>query len=168
MLDAPLLETLREIRFLEDLEEQHLEEIARLASLCQFDAGQTVFREGQAARHLYLVIVGNLSLEFCAAGVGCKQILTVGPGEMIGWWALSDRARATATARSLSAVQLVKVDGPQLLTLCEHNPRFGFVFMRHTVQALSIRLNASHIQLLDVYGSSIPAARPALEGSHGH
>lgn len=166
MLDASLLETLREIRFLEDLEEQHLEEIARLASVCQFDEGQTVFREGEAVKHLYLVVLGNISLECCAAGVGCKRILTVGPGEMLGWSALADRARATVTARSLTEVQLVTVDGPQLLKLCEHNPRFGFVFMRHAVQALSIRLNATHIQLVDVYGSSMPAARP-LGGSHG-
>jgi CRP-like cAMP-binding protein len=167
MSDNSQLEVLRGIYFLEGLDGAHLEQIASISELCDFQAGQTVFREGDAATYIYLIVFGNVSLEVCAAGVGCKRILTAGPGEMIGWSALIDQARLTATARTLTLTQLVKVDAAQLLTLCEHNLRFGYVLMRRAVLAMGARLNATRIQLLDIYGAQMPAAASAHEASDG-
>ena len=36
----------------------------------------------------------------------------------------------TATARVLEPTTLLVLDARQLVTLCEHNPRFGYEFMR--------------------------------------
>lgn len=167
MNDDSLLELLRENRFLDHVDDRYLEQIAAISAACDFDDGQTVFREGEAAKHVHLVVFGTVSLEICASGAGCKRILTVGAGEVLGWSALLEHSRFAATARTLTRTQLIKIDAAQLLTLCEHNPRFGYIFMRRTVFALGARLNAAFIQLVDVYGSQLPAAMPAPEASHG-
>jgi CRP-like cAMP-binding protein len=159
-----LMETLQGIRFLHDFSPEHLEQIANVASLCNYNELDVVFREGEVAKNLYFVAYGNVSVEICAPGIGCKRILTVGPGEVLGWSALLGPARLTATARTLDATRLVKIDAAQLLTICEHDSRFGYELMRRAMLALATRLSATRMQLLDVYGSQLPATAFAGEG----
>ena len=120
-----LIETLREIRFLHDIGPMHLEQIARIARLRTLNAGEVVFRQGDAAQNVYLVVEGNVSLEICAAGTGCKQILTLGAGELLGWSSVLEQLCFTANARSLEPTRLVEVNVAQLLALCDHDPKFG-------------------------------------------
>ena len=91
-----------------------------------------------------------------AAAVGCKRILTLGAGEMLGWSPVLKQQRLTATARALSDIQTVELDAAQVLAFCESEPRFGYEFMRRTSLALAKRLNATRLQLLDVFGSEMP------------
>jgi CRP-like cAMP-binding protein len=151
-----LVDTLREIRFLHDLGPMHLEQIANISRLRDFDAGYVVFRQGDPAQHLYLVVSGNVSLEICAAGVGCKQILTLGAGEVLGWSSALEQLCYTARARAIDVTRLVEINDAQFLTICERDPQFGYEMMRRIALALAKRLSATRVQLLDVYGSNLP------------
>ena len=95
-----LIEALQEIRFLHDIGPMHLETISKIARLRDFNEGDIVFRQGDAAEHVYLVVYGNVSLEICAAGAGCQQILTLGPGELLGWSSVLEQLCYTARARA--------------------------------------------------------------------
>jgi CRP-like cAMP-binding protein len=151
-----IIETLREIRFLNELGPMHVEQIARIARMRSLDAGELVFRQGEAARHVYLLVDGNVSLEICAAGAGCKQILTLGAGELLGWSSVLEQLCFTANARVLELTRLVEIDVAQLLALCDHDPKFGYELMRQVAIALAKRLSATRMQLLDVYGDQLP------------
>jgi len=163
MKNRQLAETLREIRFLHDISPEHLEPLAEVATLREFAQATVVFREGDTAECVYLVVSGKVSLEICAPGVGCKRILTAGPGEVLAWSALLGDSRLTATARTVETTQLVELDARRLLAMFEENPRFGYEFTRRTLHALSKRLSATRMQLMDVYGSHLPAAANATE-----
>jgi CRP-like cAMP-binding protein len=158
MTETNAADTLRGIQFLRDLSEELIEQLAGVARVVEFPAGTVIFRQGDVASTLYLVVEGNVSLEVCAPGVGCKRILTVGPGELLGWSPVLEQGRLTATARSISATQTVAFSGPQVLAICEQNPRFGYEFMKRAAMALGKRLNATRLQLLDVFGTQMPAA----------
>lgn len=158
MADTSLVDTLRSLGFLNGIADEHLEKIASVAEIREFDNGKVVFREGEPAEFLYLITSGSVSVEVCAPGVGCRRILTVRPGELLGWSPVLEQSRLTATARTLKPTQAIRIRGSQLLTLCEHNPQFGFEFMRRTALALAKRLKAARLQLLDVYGAESPAA----------
>ena len=95
-----LVTKLREVRFLQEVEDDHLAEIADLSTLVSFEEGEEIFREGEPAEHVYFCVSGAISLEMCAPGSGCKRVLTLGPGEMIGWSAILDHSWLTATARA--------------------------------------------------------------------
>ena len=99
---------------------------------------------------------GASTLELCTAGEGCTRLQTVGPGELLGWSPVLGLSEMTATARVIEPTTLVVVDAKQLVTLCEHNPRFGYEFMRRTALALSQRLSATRLQLLDVFRHELP------------
>jgi CRP-like cAMP-binding protein len=151
-----MAKTLRELRFLSGVSEEHLEQLAKTARYVDFPEGKVIFREGEPASHIFLIVRGNVSLEIAAPGVGCRRILTVSTGELLGWSPVLGQSRLTATARALADTRAIELSGRQLLTLCEHNPRFGYEFMRRAALALAKRLNATRMQLLDVFGNQMP------------
>lgn len=153
------LDALRQIDVLEGLSEHELQQLSQIAQGIEFSAGELIFREGDPAADVYLIAQGSVSLEVCAPGTGCRRILTVGAGELLGWSPVLEQARLTATARTISTTSAVKVSGRQLLALCEHDPRFGYEFMRRAALALAKRLSATRLQLLNVYGQEMPQAQ---------
>ncbi len=157
MTTIKVLEALREVEFLQGIADEYLQELAAVAKLQEFPAGKVIFRTGEPATHIYLIISGNVSLEICSPGLGCKRILTAGEGDLVGWSPVLEQIQLTATARTISDTHTVAISGGQVITLCEHDPRFGYVFMRRAALALAKRLNATRMQLLDLYGSEMPS-----------
>jgi CRP-like cAMP-binding protein len=151
-----LVDTLREIHFLHDIGQIRLEQIAKIARLRDFKHGDVVFRQGDPAQHVYLVARGNVSLEICAAGTGCRPILTLGPGELLGWSSVLEQTCYTARARVLEPTRVVEINVAQLLTMFNHDPQFGYELMHRTALALAKRLSATRMQLLNVYGDQLP------------
>lgn len=151
-----LTRTLEKLQFLQDMSPDYLERIADIAKILDFDEHDTVFREGDPAENLYLIVNGSVSLEVCAAGTGCRQILTLGPGELLGWSAMLGGSCYTARARTPQAACLVQINVVELLKLCDQDPRFGYDLMRRTAIALAKRLSATRMQLVNVYGNEMP------------
>lgn len=160
MSTPQLVETLQDITFLSGIADEYLEKVAAMAELTEFSEGELIFRAGDPATDIYLIAAGSVSLEICAPGVGCRRILTIGEGELLGWSPILEQARLTATARSLTPTTAVRIHSSQVLALCEDNPRFGFEFMRRSALALAGRLSAARLQLLEVYGAEAPRVAP--------
>jgi CRP-like cAMP-binding protein len=156
MSAADSLRELRELVFFQGLSDAYLQQISAVAERVCYAEGKLLFREGDLALDAHLVLRGNVSLEICAPGVGCRRILTIGRGEIVGWSPLLGQERFTATARTLVATELLKMRGSQLLAMCELDPRFGYEFTQRVAMTLVKRLNATRMQLLDVYGSAMP------------
>jgi CRP-like cAMP-binding protein len=141
------LATLKGIQFLRGVTQQHLEQIADISHCCDYEGQEIVFHEGDAAETIYLVVFGKLSIELGDSIADRKSIITVGPGELLGWSSLLERPKFAATARAVETTRLVRIDNARLLAICEDDPEFGFQFMRRTTLALAKRLNATWGQL---------------------
>ena len=62
------LEEMKQIRFLEDLSDDHLRQLASIADLQVVPAKAVVFREGQTCPSAFLVVEGNVALEINVPG----------------------------------------------------------------------------------------------------
>src|SRR5438105_3759588 len=91
-------------------------------------------------------------------GVGLSAAVAPDPTR-VGLQERSD----SRTARVVHPARLTALEAAPLLSLCEHAPRLGFELMRRTARALSQRLGATRLQLLDVYGHELPAFRTSQE-----
>jgi CRP-like cAMP-binding protein len=149
---------LRRVQFLGDLSDTFLDRLAPVARTVSISAGGVLFRQGDVANEFYVLLEGIVSLEICAPGIGCKRILTVELGELVGWSPALGQPRMTATARALTQVLALALDSAGCLALCESEPQFGYELMKRTALALSKRLNATRLQLLNVYGDVMPEA----------
>jgi CRP-like cAMP-binding protein len=155
MTDPSVVETLRKIDFLHGLSEEQVAQIAGVARLEAFPAGHTIFREGTLATDVFFISQGSVALEICSPGIGCRRIQTIAAGELLGWSPLLQQARLTATARTLMPTTAVRVPAALFLALCERDPRLGYELMRRTALALSNRLSAARLQLLDIFGAEM-------------
>ena len=154
MDQTQLRQTLRELHFSAPLSDATAEKLATLVTSCDFPAGAVLFQEGAVNPQLYLIVAGEIGLEMCVPARGCTRILTLGPGDLLAWSSLLGEGRMTATAVALSPAKLLAASAPDVGALCLADREFGFELMRGMALALSKRLIATRLQLLDLYGTA--------------
>lgn len=143
---------LAEHPFLKGLDPRHLQVIVGCASNVRFDAGQFIFREGEEANQFYIIRHGKVSLEVFAPGRGSITIQTVGEGEVLGWSWLFPPYHWHFDARALELTRAIAFDGKCLRTKCEEDHDLGYELVKRFAHILVERLQATRLQLLDVYG----------------
>lgn len=127
---------------------------ARLAehvSRRSYRAGSVILREGEETRLFGIVASGRVALRLLVPERGPVTILTVEPGDMIGWSALVPPHRSTSTAVAVEPTDLLAFDGPQLRGLLEADLALAATLYPRLLQALARRLSATRHQLLDLY-----------------
>ena len=128
---------LEELRFSAKMPREVLEQLAAESTMRKLSAGGIVFREGSMNDNLYLVRSGRLALEMNVPGRGIVRILTLGPGEMVGWSSLFSQGKMTASAVVVEDAEVVVAPADKLRELSETNRDFGFHLMRQMADALS-------------------------------
>jgi CRP-like cAMP-binding protein len=149
---------LEQIEFLRDMPQEYLEQIANISQVRDFDEYDVVFRDGQRAEKLYLVISGNVHVESGVGGGHYKHILTLGPGELVGWSSLLGECYTTRATTPDSA-RLLEIRVGELMTICARNATFGYEFMRRTTAALARRLSVTRGQLLAAQGHDLTTSK---------
>ncbi len=131
---------------------EHLSLIAGCAGNERFAAGEYLFREGAPADRFYLIRSGAVSLEVDAPGRGALVIETLHQGEVAGWSWLFEPYRWQLDGRASEPTGVVAFDGACLRGKCDVDHELGYQLMRRFAVSLMQRLQATRLQLLDVYG----------------
>ncbi len=84
------------------------------------------------------------------------MIATLGEGAVVGWSWLFPPYRWSFDARALELTRTVAFDGACLRGKCEADTTLGYELMQRFAAVMLDRLQATRLQLLDVYGQ--PAA----------
>ncbi|MEW6297049.1 MAG: cyclic nucleotide-binding domain-containing protein [Thermodesulfobacteriota bacterium] len=138
--------------FFQDLDPRHLQLVVGCASNVRFDAGQFIFREGEAANQFYLLRHGTVRLEIFVPERGPLIIQTLGAGDVLGWSWLFPPYRWHFDARAAALVRAIALDGKCLRTKCEDDHDLGYALVKRFAHVMMQRLQATRLQLLDVYG----------------
>jgi CRP-like cAMP-binding protein len=151
-----LSDILRQHPFVADLPDHHMQILMGCASNIRFEEGSYLIREGQMAETLFLLRSGRVALEIDLAERGTLRIQTVGAGEVLGWSWLISPFRWHFSGCAVTEVRAVALDGKCLRTKCENDHDFGYEMLKRMSQTMERRLEATRLQLLDVYGPSGP------------
>ena len=135
-----------------DLEPERLELIAGCAANVVVAAGERLFREGDRADTFFLIRHGLVALDAYVPNRGQLTVETIGPGEVVGWSWLMPPYTWHFTGRAVDAVRAVRFDGACLRAKCEDDPALGYDLLNRFAQVLVSRLQATRLQLMDVYG----------------
>jgi len=138
--------------FFTTLAEHHVRLAAGCAKNVRFREGEYLLHEGDPANEFYLLREGRVALEINAPGRPGIIIQTLGPGEVVGVSWLVSPYRWTFDARALEPVRAISLDAACLRGKCESDHDLGFAMMNCFVPLLTQRLQATRLQLLDVYG----------------
>ena len=161
MIDTSLTAKLQGINFLRGIDPVHLEQIADISEICEYDAQEILFHEGEVADYVYLVVTGKIVLELCPSTIYRKNLMSVGPGEMLGWSAFVEQCNYASTGIVVVPTQLIRMEGKRLRAICDNDPEFGYDFMHRIMRGLAKRLKTTWTQLADVY---LPAHLPMKAG----
>jgi len=143
---------LRGHKFFAGLDSEYLTLLSGCASNVVFAADSFLFREGEPAETFYLIREGKVALEIAAPGRGALVVQTLGPGDVAGFSWLFDPHRWEFDGRAVERVLAVRMDGACLRGKCDADPRLGYELMQRFAGLMTSRLQATRLQLLDVYG----------------
>jgi CRP-like cAMP-binding protein len=132
-------------------------ERARLLAGCarnhHFPPGSWLLREGGAADEFYLIRHGRVALDIHAPGRAPLTIATLGDGDLLGASWLVPPYRWQFDARALEDTRAIGIDAACLRAKADADPGFGYDMMKRFVPLLVRRLQATRLQLLDVYAA---------------
>ena len=130
----------------------HLELIAGCGENTRFAAGEPVFRAGEPADRFYLIRHGSVALEIDVPEHEPVTIETLHDGEVLGWSWLFEPHRWMFDAHAVADTSAIAFDGACLRGKCDSDHELGYQLMRRFAGAIVARLQATRLQLLDVYG----------------
>ena len=145
---------LRGHKFFAGLGPAHLSLLVGCASNKVFPADSFLFRESDPAQTFFLIREGKLALEIAAPGNGALVVQTLGPGDVAGFSWLIEPHRWEFDGRAVERVRAVQMDGACLRGKCDADPVLGYDLMRRFAALTTSRLQATRLQLLDVYGNA--------------
>jgi CRP-like cAMP-binding protein len=126
--------------------------MAGCARNVRFEPGQYLFREGEAAEHVYLLRQGRVALEVHAPARLPLVVQTLSGGEIVGWSWFFPPYQWHFDARAVEPTRALQLNAECLRGKCESDPRFGYELLKRISSAIVDRLQATRMQLLDVYG----------------
>ncbi len=121
------------------------------ASNVRYKAGTYILREGDPANTFYLIREGKIAVEVLAPQRKPIIVSTLGVGEILGWSWLLPPFQWKFSARAVDNIRAIALDGKCLRTKCEENHDLGYEILKRFAQIMEQRLEATRLQLLDVY-----------------
>ena len=101
----------------------------------RFDAGEVIFREGDAGTEAYLLEEGRVRLIKKVRGIE-RSLMVLKPGDLFGESALLIGALRSSTAIALAGGIALALDQTTLQNLLEHNPEVASRIVKQLVRRL--------------------------------
>jgi CRP-like cAMP-binding protein len=127
---------------LKGLSRDFVKQIMEAAEKETHKAGYILFKEGDRARQIYILLKGRVSLTM---GEASHTVYTVDqPGEVFGWSSLVGRKGFSTTAECKEPTKLLSVSVQKLEKLFEKDRASEVIFLRQLAAGLGSRLILSY------------------------
>ena len=134
------------------LDDRYVTLLTGCAANVRFDDGAFLLREGEPADRFFVLREGRVALEIRAPGRGPIVIQTLGHDDVLGYSWLFPPFRWRFDARAIEPTRALALDGQCLRGKCDEDPVLGYELMKRFAGIALQRLQATRLQLLDVYG----------------
>jgi CRP-like cAMP-binding protein len=127
-------------------------------------ANSMLFEQGEPAEYLYLVVEGEVIVNFKPDDGPAITVARVQPGGVVGWSAALGSRAYTSRAECLVYTQLLRVRGTDLRKLCEQNPETGLLILDRLATVIAERLSSTHKQVVALLELGLRAGAHSLGG----
>ncbi len=145
---------LAETGFCQGMEARHVRLLSGRAGERSFNANEFIFREGEDARLFYIIRSGKVSLEVSAAERGAIVFQTIGAGDALGLSWLFHPFHWHFDARAIEPTVMFTIDAAWLREKIEEDHDFGYEILKRVAHVMIGRLQATRLQMTDMYGGS--------------
>ena len=141
---------LRNIGLFGALNDDVLEYLATLLTVETPPAGATLFREGEDASAMFVVISGEVEVLKKSKRNIEARVAVLGPGDWFGEMSIVDIQPRSATVRALAPSRLLRVSSADLDALYRHDLRSYAIIILNLARELSRRLRVADGILADL------------------
>jgi CRP-like cAMP-binding protein len=144
-----------QISIFKDLSVTDLDRLAPLFDMACFKQNQVIFEQGHVADFLYILLEGEVVVNFKPYD---GPLLTLGrilPGGVFGWSAILGRQAYTSVAIAAMDCSAIRIRGEELRSLCEKNPHTGIDVLEGLACGIAERLNSTHAQIFSMLARSM-------------
>jgi CRP-like cAMP-binding protein len=129
-------------------------------------AGTVIFKQGEAAENLYVLINGEVAIRYKPDDGPEDVIAHVRPEGVVGWSAALGNPHYTSSAVCTADCQMLRVRNSDLRQLCENYPETGMLFLDRLAAMIAERLRTTHPQLVTMLeqGLSVHIIKPVATG----
>ncbi len=140
---------LRNIGLFGALSDDVLSHLTSTLTVTSPDAGTVVFREGDEARDMYVLVEGELEvLKKSHQGIEAR-VAMLGPGDWFGEMSVVDVQPRSATVRTLAPSRLVRITSADLDALYRYDMKSYAIIVLNLARELSRRLRVADGILAD-------------------
>lgn len=100
-------------------------------------ANHTIFQQGDAATHLYLLSSGKVIIRYKPYDGPPLTVATIQAGEVFGWSAVLRRHIYTSAAITLEESRLYRIEASRLQTVCDECPDTGAMLYQRLAKVAS-------------------------------
>jgi CRP/FNR family transcriptional regulator, cyclic AMP receptor protein len=137
----------------EGLNEDMRSSLAECGENIVFHDGDMIIKEGEEANRFFLLRHGTVAVEVHLPGREPLIIETLAKDEVLGWSWMVQPYRWSFDARAIGLVRAVVLDAIWMREKCEQDPQLGFEIYKRFVPLIATRMNATRLQLIDMYGN---------------
>jgi CRP/FNR family transcriptional regulator, cyclic AMP receptor protein len=141
---------LRNIGLFGALSDDVLDYLATLLTVETPPAGATLFREGEDANAMFVVINGEVEVLKKSKRSVEARVAVLGPGDWFGEMSIVDIQPRSATVRALAPSRLLRVTSADLDALYRHDLRSYAIIILNLARELSRRLRVADGILADL------------------
>jgi CRP/FNR family transcriptional regulator, cyclic AMP receptor protein len=141
---------LRNIGLFGALSDDVLEYLSTLLTVENPPAGATLFREGEDANAMFVVINGEVEVLKKSKRAVEARVAVLGPGDWFGEMSIVDIQPRSATVRALAPSRLLRISSADLDALYRHDLRSYAIIILNLARELSRRLRVADGILADL------------------
>ena len=141
---------LRRYVYFSDLSDEGLRKLIAIADEVSVAAGETLFAEFDPADRFYLIVEGEVDLDYELGSGELRLVDALVDGELLVWSAFVEPYRCTTTGIATKDTRLICFDAARLRAACEEDHELGHHLLEHVAQMLATRLEGARTQLATV------------------
>lgn len=140
---------LREVGLFGALSDEFLDHLAATLTVQRVMVGDTVFREGDPAREMYVVLEGEMEVLKKSRRGRETRVAILGPNDCFGEMSIIDMQPRSATVRALGATRLLVISTEEMDALYRHDLKSYTLIILNIARDLSRRLRVTDGLLAD-------------------
>jgi len=140
----PRLDVLRRFPLFSFLADEELEDLGESAVALRAGSGETLFRQGDAAEHMFLIVSGSIRLSSTGAGDLEHPIALQGPESCFGEMGFLDEGPRSATAVAARPTELLRIGRDDLNEVLARHEGARERFLLAALRLVSSRLRAAN------------------------
>jgi CRP/FNR family transcriptional regulator, cyclic AMP receptor protein len=143
-------EILRRYPYFTAAEEDGLRTLAMICDEVAVPAGAIMYREGDKSDKLYILVDGEVDIQYTLGSGELRTVDTIVPGELLMWSALVEPYKSNAVVTTRQNSRLIAIDAEKLRAYCAKDHRVANEMLLNLTKMLATRLEGARIQLATI------------------